>query len=147
MTHSTLSYRVLLLGITIVGPIGYLFLVGMIGKNPTEKEMNAFFESCGPTQLSMDFASFKTAFGKPFKAPYDQDKDMRDAFKILDSDGDGTILESELRQMLLTIGEAMTHQEVDQLLQDITVDANGKVQYDKFVDMLVNGCPAGQDTF
>lgn len=117
------------------------------GKNPTEKEMNAFFESLGPTQMSMDFASFKSAFDKPFKQPFDQDKEMRDAFKILDSDGDGTILESELRQMLLTIGEPMSHQEVDQLLQDIQVDNNGKVPYDKFVDLLVNGCPAGQDSF
>lgn len=118
-----------------------------VGKNPTEKEMNAFFDSLGPTQMSMDFASLKSAFDKPFKAPFDQDKDMRDAFKILDADGDGTILESELRQMLLTIGEAMTHQEVDQLMSDVIVDNNGKVSYDKFVDMLVNGCPAGQDSF
>lgn len=109
--------------------------------------MQAFFDSCGPTQMAMDFASFKTAFDKPFRSPFDQDKEMRDAFKILDADGDGTILESELRQMLLTIGEAMSHQEVDQLLQDVVVDNNGKVQYDKFIDMLVNGCPAGQDTF
>jgi len=109
--------------------------------------MNAFFDSLGSTQMSMDFASFKQAFDKPFKVPYDQDKDMRDAFKILDADGDGTIQESELRQMLLTIGEPMSHQEVDQLLLDIPVDANGKVPYDKLVDLLVNGCPAGQDSF
>lgn len=117
------------------------------GKNPTEKEMQAFFDSQGKTQMSMDFASYKAAFDKPFRSPFDQDKEMRDAFKILDADGDGTIQESELRQMLLTIGEALNHQEVDQLMESVEIRSDGKVAYDKFIDMLVNGCPAGQDSF
>lgn len=121
--------------------------VRALGKNPTEKELSDFFESLGKNQVAMDFATFKSCFGKPFKVPYDQDKDMRDAFKILDADGDGTMLESELRQLLLTVGEPMTHQEVDSLMQDVAVDGNGKVQTDKLVDLIVNGCPPGQDTF
>lgn len=40
-----------------------------------------------------------------------QDKDARSAFKLLDADNNGTIPESELRQMLATVGDAMTHQE------------------------------------
>lgn len=95
----------------------------------------------------MDFATFKACYGKNFKVPYDQDKEMREAFRILDADNDGTMLESELRQLLLTVGEPMTHQEVDSLMQDVAVDGNGKLQYDKFVDLVVNGCPPGQDTF
>jgi Ca2+-binding EF-hand superfamily protein len=42
----------------------------------------------------------------------EQDKPMREAFKILDADNDGTISEAEFRQMLLTVGEHLTHQEV-----------------------------------
>lgn len=121
--------------------------VRALGKNPTEKELESFFDSLGKNQMAIDFATFKSCFSKPFRTPYDQDKEMRDAFKILDADGDGTILESELRQILLTVGEAMTHQEVDALMQDVSVDGNGKIQYDKFVDLIVNGCPPGQDTF
>lgn len=86
----------------------------------------------------MDFASFKQAAGKPYKTPFEQDKEMRDAFKTLE-DGDGTILESELRQILLTIGEPMTHTEVDSIMSDVSVDSNGKINYDKFVDLLVGG--------
>jgi len=78
--------------------------------------MEAFWKEAGESQVTVDFASFKQAWGKPFKTPFDQDKDIRSAFTVLDSEGDGTILESELRQILLTVGEPMTHTEVDQLL-------------------------------
>ncbi|XP_049851313.1 myosin regulatory light chain-like [Schistocerca gregaria] len=115
-----------------------------LGKNPTEKELDAVFAELGKDQQSIDFGSFKHAFGKPFSSPFDQDKAMRDAFKILDTENDGTILESELRQILLTVGDAMTHEEVDSILENITVDSSGKVQYDKLVDLLVNEYPPGQ---
>jgi Ca2+-binding EF-hand superfamily protein len=122
-------------------------VVRALGKNPTVAELNAFFKELGETQMTADFATFKQAFGKPYKTPFEQDKDMREAFKVLDQEGDGTIAESELRQVLLTVGEAMTHTEVDSLLADVPVGADGKIQYDKFVDLLVNGCPPGQDSF
>jgi Ca2+-binding EF-hand superfamily protein len=66
----------------------------------------------GKTVEMIDFGMFKTAYGKKFKTPGEQDKPMREAFKILDADNDGTISEAELRQMLLTVGEPLTHQEV-----------------------------------
>lgn len=109
--------------------------------------MDAFFKEIGDSQITIDFATFKQCYSKPFKAPFDQDKEMREAFKILDSEGDGTILESELRQILLTVGEAMTHTEVDSLLMDVTPDQNGRIATDKFVDLLVNGCPPGENSF
>lgn len=66
----------------------------------------------GGSVEAIDFGLFKTAYGKKFKTPVEQDKAMRDAFKILDAENDGTIAESELRQMLLTVGEPLSHQEV-----------------------------------
>ena len=37
---------------------------------------------------------------------------MREAFKLLDANNDGTIKEGELRQMLLTTGDVLSHKEV-----------------------------------
>lgn len=82
------------------------------GKNPTEAEFKALLEEFGKTVEMIDFSMFKTAYSKKFKTPMEQDKPMRDAFKFLDADNDGTISEAELRQMLLTVGEPLTHQEV-----------------------------------
>ncbi len=61
---------------------------------------------------NVDFATFKSFYEKKFPSPQSQDKDARAAFKLLDADNNGTIPESELRQMLATVGDALTHQEV-----------------------------------
>eukprot|EP00029_Vermamoeba_vermiformis_P005354 TRINITY_DN183_c0_g1_i1.p1 TRINITY_DN183_c0_g1~~TRINITY_DN183_c0_g1_i1.p1 ORF type:complete len:180 (+),score=52.92 TRINITY_DN183_c0_g1_i1:84-542(+) len=110
-----------------------------LGKNPTETEIEEVLKEFGGSVEAIDFGLFKTAYGKKFKTPVEQDKAMRDAFKILDAENDGTIAESELRQMLLTVGEPLSHQEVDSLMADIEVDNNGRVRYDTFVDKLVSG--------
>lgn len=61
---------------------------------------------------NVDFATFKSFYEKKFPSPQSQDKDARNAFKLLDAENNGTIPESELRQMLATVGDALTHQEV-----------------------------------
>jgi Ca2+-binding EF-hand superfamily protein len=55
------------------------------------------------------------------------------------SENNGTIPESELRQMLATVGDAMTHQEIDIVLQDVDVDDLGRINYNQLVDLLVTG--------
>jgi len=72
------------------------------------------------------------------KKPSDLDRDMRNAFVALDKDGTGQILEAELRQILGTLGETLTSEEVDMLMRDVDADDEGQIRYDKFVDMLVS---------
>jgi len=62
---------------------------------------------------------------------------MRNAFGALDKDGTGQILEAELRQILGTLGESLSSEEVDMLMRDVETDDEGLLRYDKFVDMLV----------
>jgi len=80
---------------------------------------------------------------KKLSSPADQDKPMRDAFKALDKDGTGKILEAELRQILGSLGDALTTQEVNSLLREVKVDTNGGIDYNEFVTMLVNAYPVG----
>lgn len=68
---------------------------------------------------------------------------MREAFKALDKDGNGKIAEVELRQILGTLGDSLTSAEVNQLLRDFKIDGNGQLDYNVFVDKLVNGYPVG----
>jgi len=72
------------------------------------------------------------------KKPNDLERDMRNAFSALDKDGTGQIYESELRQILGTLGECLNSEEVDMLMRDVEADGDGQIRYDKFVDMLIN---------
>eukprot|EP01128_Nolandella_sp_AFSM9_P010687 TRINITY_DN7433_c1_g1_i1.p1 TRINITY_DN7433_c1_g1~~TRINITY_DN7433_c1_g1_i1.p1 ORF type:complete len:165 (-),score=61.77 TRINITY_DN7433_c1_g1_i1:78-524(-) len=107
-----------------------------LGKNPTETELKAALENVDD---NVDFGAFKSFYNKKFSSPQQQDKEARKAFALLDAESNGTIPESELRQMLATVGDAMTHQEIDILMQDVEVDAMGRVSYNSMVDLMVTG--------
>jgi len=113
-----------------------------LGKNPTEKELQDVIAEIGNDKIDLNRVKniVKT---KKLSSPADQDKPMRDAFKALDKDGTGKILEAELRQILGSLGDALTTQEVNSLLREVKVDTNGGIDYNEFVTMLVNAYPVG----
>jgi len=118
------------------------FGIRALGKIPSQDQVKKLWEEIGTTTL-IDVKVFGNAVKKPFPLPLSADKSMRDTFKELDANNDGTIPESELRQMLLTLGTPMSHKEVDTLMQEMEVDNAGRVRYDKFIDVVINGCPVG----
>jgi len=113
-----------------------------LGKNPTERELKEILAEVGNDKL--DLARVKTLYRtKKISTPAEQDKPMRDAFKALDKDNNGKIHEAELRQILGSLGDALSAQEVNSLLRDAKVDADGTVDYNAFVTLLVTGYPLG----
>eukprot|EP01130_Rhizamoeba_saxonica_P000938 TRINITY_DN1081_c0_g1_i1.p1 TRINITY_DN1081_c0_g1~~TRINITY_DN1081_c0_g1_i1.p1 ORF type:complete len:150 (-),score=49.56 TRINITY_DN1081_c0_g1_i1:38-487(-) len=109
-----------------------------LGKNPMEDELRDYLEGYGD---SFDFGTFTDFYNNnSFAKPRHQEDGCRNAFKILDQDNDGTIAEAELRQMLATVGDHLTHQEVDVIMEDVRVDQSGRVHYEDFIAMIINGC-------
>jgi Ca2+-binding EF-hand superfamily protein len=50
--------------------------------------------------------------------------------QIFDKDGNGFITASELRNAMLNLGEKMTAAEVDEMIGDADVNADGKLNYE-----------------
>ena len=48
---------------------------------------------------------------------------------MFDRDGDGFIDARELRHLLTNLGEKLTDQEVDEMIREVDVDGDGKVNY------------------
>jgi len=110
-----------------------------LGRNPLNSEMDALVKTLGGDTTTVDFAKASaTLKASKFKKPVDQERDMREAFKALDKDGRGTILEAELRQILCNLGENLEPYEVDQLIKNVKVNSDGEINYDEFVDLLVS---------
>ena len=51
------------------------------------------------------------------------------AFKMFDTDGDGFIDASELRHLLTNLGEKLSEVEVDEMIREVDMDGDGKVDY------------------
>jgi len=109
-----------------------------LGRNPLNSEIKALVQEIGGEKTLVDRQQATTILKtKKFKRPQEQERDMREAFKALDKDGRGTILEAELRQILCNLGENLEPYEVEQLIKNVRVNAEGEINYDEFVDLLV----------
>ena len=109
-------------------------VIRAIGKNPSQKEAAELASEAGGPVNSDQILKFAK---RKFPTPLDQDAGMRAAFEALDKDGNGTVMEAELRQILTTLGEALTLKELDMILREVETDNFGNIYYDKFVDKLV----------
>ncbi|KAM6459147.1 calcium-binding protein 4 [Liasis olivaceus] len=64
-------------------------------------------------------------------------RELKIAFREFDTDGDGAISGLELRQAVTALlGEQLNAQEMDEILQDVDLNGDGKVDFDEFVMML-----------
>ncbi|CAI9118355.1 OLC1v1019915C1 [Oldenlandia corymbosa var. corymbosa] len=79
---------------------------------------------------------FKEAFSL-----FDKDGDeeeLKEAFKVFDKDQNGYISASELRHVMINLGEKLTDEEVEQMIREADLDGDGQVNYDEFVKMMTN---------
>ncbi|NP_956992.1 calcium-binding protein 5a isoform X1 [Danio rerio] len=64
-------------------------------------------------------------------------KELRDAFKEFDMDGDGAITTEELRcAMTKLLGEHMNRREIDAVVREADNNGDGTVDFEEFVKML-----------
>ncbi|XP_017338502.2 calcium-binding protein 5a [Ictalurus punctatus] len=64
-------------------------------------------------------------------------KELRDAFKQFDMDGDGEITTEELKlAMNKLLGENMSHKEIDAVVREIDDNGDGTVDFEEFVKMM-----------
>ncbi|MEQ2243128.1 Calcium-binding protein 5 [Ilyodon furcidens] len=64
-------------------------------------------------------------------------KELRDAFREFDIDGDGAITSEELRfAMIKLLGEQTSKKEIDEVVKDVDNNGDGKVDFEEFVKMM-----------
>ncbi|XP_006788899.1 calcium-binding protein 1b isoform X1 [Neolamprologus brichardi] len=64
-------------------------------------------------------------------------KELRDAFKEFDTNGDGEISTAELREaMKKLLGQQVGHRELEEIVRDIDINGDGHVDFEEFVRMM-----------
>lgn len=62
--------------------------------------------------------------------PSDDADQLRQAFSMMDRDGSGKISAGELKQVMRSIGERLSDEDVDEIIREIDMDGDGEVDYE-----------------
>ncbi|XP_048505842.1 neo-calmodulin isoform X2 [Athalia rosae] len=67
-----------------------------------------------------------------------QMKEFREAFRLFDKDGDGSITKEELGRVMRSLGQFARAEELQTMLQEIDIDGDGNVSFEEFVEIVSN---------
>ncbi|XP_060935444.1 calcium-binding protein 2 [Limanda limanda] len=112
-----------------------------MGYMPTEMELIELSQICEwKSGCKVDFEDFVELMGPKMLAETADMigvKELRDAFREFDSNGDGQISLLELREaMKKLMGEQVTNREINEILQDVDLNGDGLVDFEEFVRMM-----------
>ncbi|XP_055302538.1 calmodulin-beta isoform X2 [Sitodiplosis mosellana] len=98
---------------------------------------------CRSAGSSTDGVFFSTSSGRKVMdnrrlISKSQMKEFREAFRLFDKDGDGSITKEELGSVMRSLGQFARTTEITEMLLEIDIDGDGNVSFEEFVDILSN---------
>ena len=75
----------------------------------------------------LDFSEFLSVFTK--YQHIDEEQELQRAFQVFDTDADGFISIDELKAVLKNLGESLTEEEIQSMIEEADSDGDGKVCY------------------
>lgn len=96
-----------------------------LGQSPTEADLRQMIsEVDADGSGTIDFAEFLTLMARKIRTK-DSEAEIVDAFKVFDRDGSGKISADELRQVMTSLGEKLSDQEVEDMIREADTNGDG----------------------
>eukprot|EP00980_Cylindrotheca_fusiformis_P008436 scaffold1784_cov116-Cylindrotheca_fusiformis.AAC.16 len=107
--------------------------VRAVGLNPTEAGVADLKKKASGG--SCDFDTFKKIIVPELEKANDNVDEIIDSFSVFDQDGSGLISASEFRHVLTGMGEALSQEEVMEVMSEVEAN-NGMIDYREFANMI-----------
>ncbi|OIW34165.1 EF-hand [Coniochaeta ligniaria NRRL 30616] len=107
-----------------------------LGLNPSDSELHDLIAEADVNKDgSIDFNEFLNMMARTVKE-VDNEEELKNAFKVFDKDGSGTISAIELRAVLQHLGENLTDDDLDEMLKMADKNGDGNIDYEEFVHIM-----------
>ena len=100
------------------------------GFNPTQQEVDLYVDKYNFTEI-IRIDVFMELLGDLMK-DIDPEEDLTEAFRVFDN-GNGLVSEADLRRAMMNLLEQPTDEEVDEMMKEAEVDADGNIHYTDLV--------------
>lgn len=116
-----------------------------LGQNPSDAELRNIMKKHDINANGLlDREEFEKMILSYMKPQWKIEQELKDAFRIFDRDGSGTINADELEYVLKRFGEPLTHRQSKELISLMDKNDDGKVDVHDFVKFL---CEVDQPDF
>lgn len=106
-----------------------------LGLSPTDDEVQDLVREIDIDGNNMiEFNEFLTLMSKQITS-HDTEQELVEAFKVFDTNGDGVISVSELKAVLKSIGEDLSEEELNQMIQEVS-KGTGVINIEQFAALL-----------
>lgn len=106
-----------------------------LGYEFKKKEMCSIFSDYA-TGDRINFKSF-LAFLSKRSNDQENEEELMECFQNFDRDGDGKLNAKELKYTLLTLGEKLSDDEIDEIINEIDSTGEGSITYQDFVKLML----------
>ena len=108
-----------------------------MGQNPTVEEIQEMMKEVDLDQDGkISFEEFMHLMTNNTKETETEDE-VINAFRVFDKEGNGLISSAELKHIMMTIGDKMTEEEADEMVNEADIDEDGMINYEEFVRMMM----------
>ncbi|XP_074576438.1 uncharacterized protein LOC141832971 [Curcuma longa] len=113
-------------------------MINSLGLRATENELHEMINEVDEDGSgAIEFEEFLSFMAKKMNET-DSEEEVREAFKVFDKDQNGFISKNELKNVMISLGEKLTDEEVDQMIKEADLDGDGQVNYEEFVKMMTS---------
>jgi len=113
-----------------------------LGQKPSARELKEMIDEVDHDKSgTVDFQEFLHLVAKKMK-DNDTEEELIEAFKSFDKDGNGFINASDLKEVMINLGEILSDEELAEMIKEAdVVDGDGQINYEEFVTWMSTSYP------
>ncbi|XP_019068249.1 calmodulin-like protein 8 isoform X1 [Solanum lycopersicum] len=114
-------------------------VIRSLDENPTEEELCHMISEVDADHHdngTMEFIEFLNLITKKMKET-DLEEELKEVFKVFDKDQNGFISATDLRHVMINLGEKLTEEEAQHMIREADLDGDGQVNFDEFFKMMI----------